>query len=77
MPPGGPTGCDWDSGFPGAARIVRANVEITEEPLGQDRASFTGTLEQIAGDMVATRTLGAAELLFTRMEQLRDIASRA
>ena len=67
---------------------MRANVEITEQPLEQDRATFTGTLRQIAADVEATRALGAAELLFdvqfssgvetaadmvTRMEQLRDV----
>jgi hypothetical protein len=31
---------------------------------GQDRLHFTGSLEQIAGDVLATRTLGAAELVF-------------
>ena len=44
--------------------IIRANVEISDAPLGQDRADFTGTLDQIARDVAATRKLGAAELLF-------------
>ena len=67
---------------------MRADVEITEQPLEQDRATFTGTLRQISADVEATRALGAAELLFdvqfssgvetaadmvTRMEQLRDV----
>ena len=30
---------------------------------GRDRADFTGSLEQIADDVVATRKLGAAELV--------------
>jgi probable F420-dependent oxidoreductase len=42
--------------------VVRANLEIT--PARQDqRADFTGSLEQIAGDIAATRKLGASELL--------------
>ena len=37
---------------------------FSEVALGEDRADFTGTLEQIAGDILAVRNLGAAELLF-------------
>jgi hypothetical protein len=69
--------------------IVRANVEFSEAPISQDRADFTGTLEQIAGDVAETRKLGAAEIVFdvqfspgvktvddiiARMEQLRQAA---
>jgi probable F420-dependent oxidoreductase len=69
--------------------IVRANVEFSEVTLDKDRADFAGTLEQIAGDIMATRKLGAAELLFdvqfspgvegvddivARMEQLWQVA---
>ena len=69
--------------------IVRANVEFSNATLGKDRTDFTGTLEQIAGDIVATRKLGASELLFdvqfspgvegvddivARMEQLWQVA---
>ncbi|MGE5443833.1 MAG: hypothetical protein ACM3SR_04430, partial [Ignavibacteriales bacterium] len=69
--------------------IVRANVEFSDATLGKDRTDFTGTLEQIAGDIVATRKLGAAELFFdvqfspgvegvddivARLEQLRQAA---
>ncbi len=75
----------------GLALIVRANVEISDTPLGQDRADFTGTLDQIAQDVAATRKLGAAELVLdvqfspgvetvqdivARMAQLWEIASR-
>lgn len=42
--------------------IVRANVEITEQPLGNDRFVFTGTPDQISGDIAATREIGASEL---------------
>ncbi len=69
--------------------IVRANVEFSDSPPAKDRADFTGALDQIAGDVMATRKLGAAELLFdvqfspgvetvddmlARMEQLWHIA---
>ena len=65
----------------GLALIVRANVEISDAPLGQGRADFTGTLEQIAQDVAATRKLGAAELLFDvqfspGVETAHDIAAR-
>ena len=69
--------------------IVRANVEFSDSALGKDRADFTGAVDQIAGDVAATRKLGAAELLFdvqfspgvetvddmlARMEQLRRLS---
>jgi hypothetical protein len=69
--------------------IVRANLEISDTTLGRDRPDFTGTLEQIAADVIATRKLGAAELVFdvqfspgveavddivARMEQLWEIS---
>lgn len=42
--------------------IVRANLYITEKPLGQDRFIFTGTLKQIREDGERCRALGAHEL---------------
>lgn len=70
--------------------VVRANVAITEQPLGADRSDYHGTLEQIAEDVARTRRIGATEMFFdlwaarpkvnsvddwlTRMEQLRAIA---
>jgi len=71
------------------ALIVRANVEFSDASPADGRADFTGTLEQIAGDIAATRSMGAAEIVldiqFTpaanrledflkRMEQLRPLA---
>lgn len=44
--------------------VVRANLLITAQPLHAGRAVFTGTLEQIHEDIVATRQIGAAALLF-------------
>jgi alkanesulfonate monooxygenase SsuD/methylene tetrahydromethanopterin reductase-like flavin-dependent oxidoreductase (luciferase family) len=42
--------------------IVRANVHVTDAPLGDDRAVFSGTLDEIRADVEATREAGAAEL---------------
>jgi probable F420-dependent oxidoreductase len=63
------------------ALVVRANLEISETPLGQGRADFTGTFDEIARDVAATRQLGAAELLFDvqfspGVETARDVVSR-
>lgn len=44
--------------------LVRANVELFDQPLGDDRMIFTGTLEQVATDVAATREIGATELMF-------------
>jgi probable F420-dependent oxidoreductase len=72
--------------------IVRANVEFSAAPVEKDRADFTGTVEQIAEDIAATRKIGANEIVFdvqfsprvdtvadilSGMEQLRQIASRS
>jgi probable F420-dependent oxidoreductase len=62
--------------------IVRANVEFSGAPIRKDRADFTGTLEQIADDVVATRKLGVAELLFDvqfspDVKTVNDIVGRA
>lgn len=69
--------------------IVRANVEFTDSTPGSQRADFTGTVEQIAGDIAATRKLGAAEIvldaqfspgvttldqMLKRVEELRNAA---
>jgi probable F420-dependent oxidoreductase len=44
--------------------IVRANLHVTEEPLGDDRFIFTGTLDQIQADVAASRAAGADEITF-------------
>lgn len=44
--------------------LVRANVELFDQPLGDDRMIFTGTLDQVAEDVAATRAIGATELMF-------------
>ncbi len=72
------------------ALVVRANLLVTDEAMGEDRWIFTGSSEQIKADIAATRELGAAELFFdptfspdgvsvegflSRMEQMRELAS--
>jgi probable F420-dependent oxidoreductase len=69
--------------------IVRGNVDFTEAPASQDRAAFTGTLEQVGEDIQATRALGPTELvldvqfspdirtvedILNRMQDLKSIA---
>ena len=44
--------------------VVRANVEISEKPLGKERAIFSGTLDQIKEDVAACKRIGAHELIF-------------
>jgi probable F420-dependent oxidoreductase len=61
--------------------IVRANVEIHNSPVQKERVDFTGTLEQIAGDVKTTQNLGAAEIVFDAqfspgVETANDIVSR-
>ncbi len=69
--------------------VVRANVVVTEEPQGDERFMFLGSLDQIKSDIAATRELGVTELHFdpsfspdgvsidgflSRMEQIRELA---
>jgi probable F420-dependent oxidoreductase len=44
--------------------IVRANIWVTDEPLGDDRFIFTGSMDQIRADVAGSRAAGAAELTF-------------
>ena len=44
--------------------IVRANLEITKDPLPAGRFVFSGTEEQIKEDIAACRRIGAHELFF-------------
>jgi probable F420-dependent oxidoreductase len=43
--------------------IVRANVALSDRPLEDDRFDFTGSAEQLAADIAATRDIGASELI--------------
>ncbi|MDQ4128658.1 MAG: TIGR03619 family F420-dependent LLM class oxidoreductase [Actinomycetota bacterium] len=72
--------------------IVIAHAEFHPAPLGDDRPIFAGSAEQIEADILATRRLGAEELIFnalfspdigstddllSRMERLWTMARRS
>ncbi len=44
--------------------VVRANLHITDKPLGADRGIFAGTLEQIREDAQACTKIEAHELIY-------------
>jgi probable F420-dependent oxidoreductase len=44
--------------------VVRANLDITDKPLGKERFIFSGTKEQIKEDVAACVGIGAHELFF-------------
>jgi len=69
--------------------IVRANTAVTDAPLGEGRWIFTGSKDEIRGDIAACRDIGAAEVAFDpsfeaeaqsvsgflqRLELLRELA---
>lgn len=58
------------------AMVVRANLHITDKPLGADRPIFAGTLEQIREDAQACARIGAHELIYdvTFEKQAQTIA---
>jgi probable F420-dependent oxidoreductase len=43
--------------------VVRANVKIFDQSLGNDRPSYWGSLEQVTDDIEATRATGADEIV--------------
>lgn len=43
--------------------IVRANIKLSPVAMGADRPSFWGSVEQVAGDLDATRSAGAHEVI--------------
>lgn len=45
------------------ALVVRANVKLSDRPLGGDRPSYYGSSEQVADDLAATRAAGAHEVI--------------
>ena len=50
---------------PSAMRmVVHAGLEITDKPLGHERAIFSGSLEQISDDVRACAKIGADEVFF-------------
>jgi probable F420-dependent oxidoreductase len=44
--------------------VVRANLHVTDKPLGNDRAIFAGTMGQIQEDADACKQIGAHEVHF-------------
>ena len=44
--------------------VVRANLHITDKPLGKDRGIFIGSMEQISEDTDACKQIGAHEVHF-------------
>lgn len=61
--------------------IVAANIEVSEKPLGEDRFVYTGTPEQLAGDIAATEEIGAEQLIFDAtldpaMQSVDDVIER-
>lgn len=58
--------------------VVRALVQLSESPLGPDRAIFSGTASQIRADMFAAAQSGATELLLDLSQsQGADLGSLA
>ena len=69
--------------------VVRANLELSDQPLGDDRWIFSGSADQVKSDIEAVRAAGAAEVHFDptfsdagrslegflrTMEQVRELA---
>jgi len=44
--------------------VVRANLVLSEKPLGQDRPLFSGSLDQVKEDTQACRQMGAHEVFY-------------
>ncbi len=44
--------------------VVRANLDIRDEALGDERMVFTGSMEEITKDVEATKEVGADEIFF-------------
>ena len=44
--------------------VIHAGLGLTEKPLEKDRATFTGSLEQISEDVRACAKIGASEIFF-------------
>ena len=44
--------------------VVRANFNVTGQPLGDGRGTFYGSLDEIKSDIQATKALGADDLCF-------------
>ena len=72
--------------------VVRANLGFSDTPISGERADFTGTLEQIEGDIRAAQEAGTTELILdvlfspgvdsvenvvARMEQLWELSQES
>jgi len=44
--------------------VVHAGLDITDKPLGKERAIFSGSLEQISDDVRGCAKIGADEVFF-------------
>jgi probable F420-dependent oxidoreductase len=61
--------------------VVRANIKVVDVPLGADRPSYWGTVEQVVDDLDATRRAGGHEVILdlqactTTAAELLDLAS--
>jgi len=53
--------------------IVRANLEITDKPLGDPRMIFSGTMEQIQEDIAGCKRIGVHELFFDPTFQAKSL----
>ncbi len=61
--------------------VVRANVAISDRPVDAERASYTGTVEQVAADISDTRRAGAHEVVLNLhgdhcLDQALDLYAR-
>jgi probable F420-dependent oxidoreductase len=60
--------------------FVRANAHVTDRPLGNDRPAYQGSIDQIIGDLDATRQTGAHEIILDlqgcarTIDELLDLA---
>jgi probable F420-dependent oxidoreductase len=57
--------------------VLRANLRLSDRPLGDDRAFFTGSLDEIRADVDALRKFGAHELFFDVQFEPRVDSSEA
>ena len=54
--------------------VVRANVKVFDHPLGDDRPSYWGSVEQVTDDIDATRAAGAHEIVIDVLSSAGSLA---
>ncbi|OZM80777.1 TIGR03619 family F420-dependent LLM class oxidoreductase [Pseudonocardia sp. MH-G8] len=54
--------------------ILRAEIALSDRPLGSDRAPYHGTVEQVADDVEDARRSGATEVLFDPSYAARSLS---